>query len=130
MPATLAKAQQLLDLMRPIAADKIKFWREDFTCHDVRQIYRMRAGERYFWSLRETGTWLINLDNPDSADNKGVTIDWPLAILKNALLPDRLNFIVVVNNVWDRTPYGILKPASTDFIAGLIKSYSNKVSAQ
>lgn len=56
------KLEYIIGGMTEIALKKIKHYFTDFTKYDLPQIVEAKQG-RYLWLVRDTGTWLIDINN-------------------------------------------------------------------
>ena len=60
------KIEEVIGKMTDIALEKIKHYFTDFTMHDIPTLVTS-GGISYIWLVRDTGTWLIDIDHVGNA---------------------------------------------------------------
>lgn len=61
------KIMEVIGKMTDIALEKIKHYFTDFTMHDIPTLVKS-GGINYIWLVRDTGTWLVNIDSQEEID--------------------------------------------------------------
>lgn len=61
------KTEEVIGKMTDIALKKIKHYFTDFTKYDI-PILVESGGINYIWLIRDTGTWLSNIDSQEKID--------------------------------------------------------------
>lgn len=61
------KTEEVIGKMTEIALKKIKHYFTDFTKYDIPMLVES-GGANYIWLVRDTGTWLINVDSQEKID--------------------------------------------------------------
>lgn len=60
------KTEEVIGKMTDIALEKIKHYFTDFTIYDIPTLVKS-GGISYIWLVRDTGTWLIDIDHVGNA---------------------------------------------------------------
>lgn len=61
------KIQEVIGKMTDIALEKIKHYFTDFTKYDIPMLIESGKSS-YIWLVRDTGTWLVNIDDEEKID--------------------------------------------------------------
>lgn len=61
------RTEEVIGKMTDIALKKIKHYFTDFTKFDIPMLAES-GGTNYIWLVRDTGTWLVNIDSQEKID--------------------------------------------------------------